>query len=179
MSLDQYRSRVSSSVWKGLAQSGVDLSQFPADKQTLMVDAISNQVLLAVNDMLDDMPGNAGVKSPPADLKDEETVLWQGKPFLSLVESYTITSERIKISTGLLGKDLENYELIRVQDMDVSQNLSERVLNIGDIHIMGADPSSPKIVLRNIPDPKAVYEILRKGWLAARRKYGLLFREEM
>ena len=179
MSLDQYRSRVSSSVWKGLAQSGVDLSQFPADKQTLLVDAISNQVLLAVNDMLDDMPGAAGIKNPPTDLKDEETVLWQGKPFLSLVESYIVTSERIKISTGLLGKDLENYELIRVQDMDVTQNLSERVINIGDIHIMGADPSSPKITLRNVPDPKAVYEILRKAWLAARRKYGLLFREEM
>ena len=179
MSLDQYRSRVSSSVWKGLAQSGVDLSQFPADKQTLLVDAISNQVLLAVNDMLDDIPGSAGVKNIPIDLKDEETVLWRGKPFLSLVESYIITSERIKISTGLLGKDLENYELIRVQDMDVSQNLSERVINIGDIHIMGADPSSPKLTLRNVPDPKAVYEILRKAWLAARRKYGLLFREEM
>lgn len=179
MSLDQYRSRINGSIWQGLAQSGVDLSQFPADKQTIIVDAIADQVLLAVNDMLDDVPGAPGVKTTITDLKNEETILWEGRPFLSLVESYILTSERIKISTGLLGKDYENYELIRVQDIDITQNLTERVINIGDIHIVGADPSSPQIVLRNIPDPKAFYEILRKAWLAARRKYGLLFREEM
>ena len=179
MSIDQYRTQVSSSIWRGLAQSGVDLSQFPADKQTVIVDAIANQVLLVVNDMLDDLPGSPGAKNATTDLNDEEKVLWKGRPFLSLVESYIMTNERIKISTGLLGKDYENYELIRIQDLDVTQNLSERVFNIGDIGIVGADPSTPKIVLRNIPDPKAVYEILRKAWLAARRKYGLLFREEM
>jgi hypothetical protein len=179
MELDQYRSRVVGSVWKGLAQSGVDLSQFPSEKQTLMVDAIADQVLLAVDDLMDDLPGAPEGKDAITDLKDEETVLWKGRPFLSLVESYIITTERIRISTGLLGKNFENYELIRVQDMDVTQNLTERVIKIGDIHITGADPSNPKIVLRNIPDPNAVYEILRKAWLASRRKYGLLFRENM
>jgi hypothetical protein len=179
MDLDQYRSRVSGSVWKGLAQSAVDLSQFPADKQTLMVDAITDQVLLTVNEMMDDLPGTPQDKPTITDLKSEETVLWKGRPFLSMVESYIITSERIKISTGLLGKDFENYELIRIKDMDVSQNLTERMIKIGDIHITGADVSHPEIVLRNIPDPNAVYEILRKAWLASRRKYGLLFREEM
>lgn len=179
MILDSYRSKIGSSVWKGLAQSGVDLSQLPAEQQALLVDSISDQVLLAVNDMMDDLPGASKNMNPVPDLKDEETVLWKGRPFLSLVESYVITSERIKISTGLLGKDYENYELIRVQDIDVTQNLSERIIKIGDIHIKGADPSHPEITLRNIPDPQGVYELLRKAWLAARRKYGLLFREEM
>jgi hypothetical protein len=177
MSFDQYRSQISGSVWKGLAQSGVDLSQFPADRQAKLVDSLTDQVLLTVNDMMDDLPGGARTAIP--DLNDEETILWKGKPFLSLVESYIITNERIKISTGLLGKDYENYELIRIQDIDVSQTFSERVISIGDIHIKGADPSNPEIVLRNIPSPKSVYEILRKAWLAARRKYGLIFREEM
>jgi len=179
MSLDQYRSKINSSVWKGFAQSGVDLSQFAPEKQSLLANAISDQVLLAVNDMLDDLPGSQTANTAVPDLQDKEVVLWKGKPFLSFVESYIITSERIRISTGLLGKEYENYELIRIQDMEVSQNLSERVIKVGDIHITGADPSSPKITLRNIPDPNAVYELLRKAWLAARRKYGLMFREEM
>mgnify|MGYP000890521767 CR=1 FL=1 len=179
MSIDQYRSRVNSSIWKGVAQSGVDLSQMPAEKQAALVNSISDQVLLAVNDMMDDLPGAAAGKAAVQDLAGEETVLWKGKPFLSLVESYILTSERIKISTGLLGKDYENYELIRIQDIDVAQTFSERVIKIGDIHIKGADPSSPEITLRNVPDPKVVYDILRKACLAARRKYGLLFREEM
>lgn len=179
MTLDQYRSRITSSIWKGFAQSGVDLSQFPAEKQSMLASAISDQVLLAVNDMLDDLPGQPTAQAAVPDMQDKETILWKGKPFLSLVESYIVTNERIRISTGLLGKEIENYELIRIQDMEVSQHLSERVIKIGDIKITGADPSSPEITLRNVPDPNAVYELLRKAWLAARRKYGLMFREEM
>ena len=179
MSLDQYRSRINSSVWQGLAQSGVDLSQFSGEKQTQLVNSISDQVLLAVNELMDDFPAPKEAKNVLSDIKDEEKVLWQGRPFLSLVESYVITSERIKVATGLVGKDLENYELIRIQDLDVTQNLSERVLNLGDIHITGADPSTPQLVLRNIREPREVFEILRKAWLDARKKYGLMFREEM
>ncbi len=179
MTLDQYRSRINSSIWKGFAQSGVDLSQFPAEKQSLLANAISDQVLLAINDLMDDMPGQAASQASIPDMQDKETILWKGKPFLSLVESYIITNERIRITTGLLGKEIENYELIRIQDMEVSQNLSERVIKIGDVHITGADPSSPQVTLRNVPDPNGVYELLRKAWLAARKKYGLLFREEM
>jgi hypothetical protein len=66
-----------------------------------------------------------------------------------------------------------------VQDIDIVQNVSERILGIGDILIKGADQSSPSVVLRNIHDPQEVYELLRKAWLAARKKYGLIFREEM
>jgi len=33
--------------------------------------------------------------------------------------------------------------------------------------------------MRNIKDPQEVYETLRKAWLAARKSYGLMFREEM
>jgi hypothetical protein len=52
-------------------------------------------------------------------------------------------------------------------------------MGIGDITITGADSTNPIIVLRNIQNPSEVYELLRKAWLAARKKYGLIFREEM
>jgi uncharacterized membrane protein YdbT with pleckstrin-like domain len=104
-------------------------------------------------------------------------VLWQGHPFLSMVESYMITSERIKIVKGLLSRGVENFELIRVQDIDVKQGLDERILGIGDIVIRGQDPSNPEIILRNIPKPNDVYELLRRAWLEARKRYGLQFRD--
>ena len=49
----------------------------------------------------------------------------------------------------------------------------------GDITVSGADASNPTIVLRNVRKPDEVYEIMRKAWLAARKKYNLSFREEM
>lgn len=177
MAIEQIRSKIRNSVWEGTVASGVDLSTLPADQRTKLVETITDQVLISVNDLLDDFPGLPA----KGELKteSEEQILWQGRPFLSLNEAYVLTNERIKLVKGLIGRDIENFELIRVQDIDVSQSPGERMFNLGDIRVMGADRSNPTLVLRNINDPQEVYELLRKAWLTARRKYGLMFREEM
>ena len=178
MSIDQYQAGIKSSVWKAIAQSGVSLDALSAEEQNKLVENISNNLLGMMNDILEEA---APLKQAATSLNlgEEEVILWEGRPFLSISEFYTLTNERIKLVKGFLGKDVENFELIRVQDIDVDQNLSERMLGIGDITISGADASNPTIVLRNIHDPNAVYETLRKAWLAARKKYGLIFREDM
>jgi hypothetical protein len=79
----------------------------------------------------------------------------------------------------MVGKDFENFELVRVQDLDVEQSISEPRGRSRDIKIIGHDSSDPKIVLRNVKDPHGVYELLRKAWLAARKRHGLQFREMM
>ena len=177
MSIEQTRAKVIASIWQAVAQSGADLSALPREQVEKLVGDIANATMITMNDVMSEMP------APKAAMEinngSTEKLLWEGRPFLSLVESYMLTNERIRITKGLLGKDFENFELIRVQDLDYSQGLSERVLGIGDIHIKGADPSSPDIILRNIPKPAEVYEILRRAWLAARKAHGLVFREEM
>lgn len=177
MSIEQTRVKVIASIWQAIAQSGVDLSAIPREQVEKLVSEVANSTMLTMNDVMSEMP------KPKANVDvldaDSEKLLWEGRPFLSLIESYMITNERIRITRGLVGRDYENFELIRVQDLDYSQGLSERVLGIGDIHIKGADPSSPEIVLRNVPKPAEVYEILRRAWLAARKAHGLVFREEM
>ncbi len=135
---------------------------------------------LLVNEILEETSTTLKIPQMSKVLDEgDEKVIWEGSPFLSLVEFYTLTNERIKVVKGLIGKDIENFELIRVQDIDISQNFSERIMGIGDITITGADSSNPKMVLRNIQQSQEVYELLRKSWLAARKKYGLIFREEM
>lgn len=176
MSIEQYRSRVKSAVWKAISNSGSDISGMPAEQQAKMVDLIAEESLGVLNEIMDDVYQQ---ESGKPELAGEEVIIWKGRPFLSLVESYIITSERIKISKGFIGKDYENFELVRIQDIDVSQAIGERMIGLGDIHIRGADPSTPVVTLRNIDNPNEVYELLRKAWLAARKRYGLIFREEM
>ena len=176
MTLDEHRARMKSAVWKAISQSGVDVSTLPSEQQAKIVDAVADEGLLVLNEILDTVYQKESVKPP---LEGEETIVWQGRPFLSLIENYVITSERIKRSHGIIGKDYENFELVRIQDIDVTQSMSERIMGLGDIHIKGADPSTPDITLRNIDQPQEVYEKLRKAWLAARKRYGLIFREEM
>ena len=177
MAIEQTRAQVISSIWQAIAQSGVDLSVVPIDQQEKLVGKIADHVMVTMNTLLDEVPEPSPVEV--AEVVGDEQVLWKGRPFLSMVESYAITSERIKIVRGLLARGVENYELIRIQDIDLSQGVSERLVGIGDITIRGHDASDPILVLRNISKPEEVYEILRKAWLEARKRYGLQFREYM
>ena len=177
MSIDKLRAQVIGSVWQAIAQSGVDLSSIPQDKQEALVSKIADGVMLTMDSIM-------GEEMPMEVAEDEvddlgEQVLWKGRPFLSLVENYTVTSERLKINTGLASKHVENFELIRVQDVDFKQGMGERMLGIGDINIRGHDPSNPEITLRNVPKPEEVYEIIRRAWLEARKRHGLKFNEFM
>jgi hypothetical protein len=177
MNIEQTRAHVISSIWQAIAQSGADLSSLPQEEQQKLVNTIANQLLLTVNGILDDVSAPDAPTEPANEFDEQE--LWKGRPFLSISETYLLTNERLRITKGLFGRDVENYELIRLQDINLSQGLSERLLNIGDIHLRGHDPSNPEVVLRNISKPEEVYEILRRAWLAARKSHGLLFREEM
>ena len=177
MSIDKLRAQVIGSIWQAIAQSGVDLSSVSQDQQEIIVSKIADGVMVTMDAIL-------GEEMPLTTTEDEvdeldERVLWKGRPFLSLVENYTITSERLKIITGLVSQHVENFELIRIQDIDFKQGMGERMIGIGDITIHGHDPSNPNIVLRNVSKPEEVYEIMRKAWLDARKRHGLQFREFM
>lgn len=177
MSIDNIRAQVISNIWQAIAQSGVDLSTVPQDQQEKLVSKIAENMMRTVDEMLD----KEAMPAPVDDLDDEhdERLLWEGRPFLSIVEWYAITSERLKLVRGLLSRDVENFELIRIQDIDFKQGVSDRIFGLGDITIRGHDASEPEIVLRNIAKPEEVYEIIRKAWLEARKRHGLQFREYM
>ena len=177
MTIEQIREQVKASVWQSVAQSGVNLSSVPQDQQEKLVGTIADNVLVTVNGLIPDAPKPA--ETPELAVGTDEQVLWQGRPFLSLIEWYVVTDQRIKVVRGLLNRDVENFELIRVQDIDYSQGVSERILGIGDIMIRGHDISHPEVKLSNVHKPEQVYEVLRQAWLAARKKYGLQFREQM
>ena len=178
MSSETIRSLVKASIWQALAQSSVDLSSLSQEDQETLVEAITEKVVTSLGEGVEkETPDEAPV---PQEVEGhQEEILWKGRPFLSLKESYVVTTERIKIITGLIGRHVENYELIRVQDIDYKQGIFERIFGLGDISIEGQDASAPVITLRNVPRPEELYEILRKAWLAARQRHGLQFREYM
>jgi hypothetical protein len=150
------------------------------------VSSIADKMLLTMDGILDEIEAaepepQAPAEEPPAEQSDEygEDVLWKGRPLLSIVEHYILTSERLKITRGFISRDVEYFELIRVQDIDFKQGISERILGIGDITVRGQDASQPAVVLRNVANPEEVYELMRRAWLETRKRHGLQFREFM
>ena len=181
-SIKQMRERLGSRVRQALAQSEVSLDE---NQREQLVADLTDGVLLAVHDLVGELASEEGIDVPavaddePAGQPAEEQTLWEGRPFLSLVEHYKITSERVRITRGLIGKGREDIELVRVQDIEHTQHMTERMLNIGDIIMHTADPDSPTVVLRNVNDPQEVHELLRRAVIEARRTNRMSYRENM
>jgi hypothetical protein len=180
MTVSEMQAKLKARVWQGVAQSGVDLSALAQADLDKLVGAITAGVLVEVDEVLGQVSANADPAPAATDDDDEaEEILWEGRPFLSISIRYQITSERIRVVQGLLSKERFDIELVRIQDVDHKQTLTERTLNIGDVYIRSHDPSYPKITLDNVTDPMEVHEILRRAILKARKKYNLSYREEM
>lgn len=172
------QSRLKARVWQAMAQSGVDLSTVAPDAADRLVAAISDAVMAEFDALMDAAAPDA--LTDTADLDPaQERVLWQGRPFLSLLTRYTITSQRLRISHGLLTRTRSDIELVRIQDLDQTQSIGERMFNVGDIRIQSHDPDDALVVLQNITEPDHVMEILRAAVLEARDRFRLSYREEM
>lgn len=190
MSINETHAKIKANVWQTIAQSEeIDISGIDKSKLSDLVDLIIDEAMEEIDAQMDQPlaafeEGEASEVIETAVSTDilengKEDILWQGRPFLSMVQSYTITDERIRITSGFFGKSTENIELVRIQDVDYRQTFSDRMIQVGDIAIKSQNPSRPHITLRNIKDPEKVYEILRRAILHARKRHGFTYREEM
>jgi hypothetical protein len=185
MAAQDIQARIRARVWQAIAQNDLDLGALDAQTRERLVDVVAAAALEAMNSELNDKAAAVNDKDVPqaimtaeAELGDEE-ILWQGRPFMSVSEYYMITNERIRVAQGLLGRNYQNIELVRVEDVDYHQSTSERMVNMGDIEIRSHDPHSPLIILENVANPEQVYEILRRAVKQARKDHGMTFQEEM
>ncbi|MFW6042551.1 MAG: PH domain-containing protein [Chloroflexota bacterium] len=180
MNLDEARARVKARVWQTLAQSDLEIKNLPQSELEELVNLVATAALVEIDEELGESLTIKDDKESIAGDEDEvEQVLWEGRPFLSINTRYQITDERVRIIEGVLGKDRQDIELVRIQDIDQSQSVSERLLNVGDILIHSHDRTQPKVTLNNVKDPQQVHEILRRAVLKARGKHKLTYREEM
>lgn len=176
MDINEARTRIKARAWQNLAQSDIDVKKFDESDLESVISVVADAALLE----LDEEIGQSVKVAETEQLGDGgEEVLWEGRPFLSINTKYIITTERLRLVEGVLGKDRQDIELVRVQDLDQSQSVTERMFNIGDIHVRSHDRDRPEAVLRNVQDPEKVHEILRRAVLDARKRHKFSYREEM
>lgn len=178
--LEQIKTQARERIWKSIAQSGQSIDAIPPEQLETLVNALLDGVMVLIDESLEDagLPGRSDIDSTDV-LSNDERILWEGRPFLSIITHYQITTERVRIIHGLLGKDRDDIELIRIQDIDFQQSMTERMLGVGDILIRSADPSLPETRLNNVKQPEEVHEILRRAMLNARKRFRYSVQEEM
>ena len=87
--------------------------------------------------------------------------------------TFTLTSERLRVATGVISRRYDDLELYRVKDFVLGRSLWERALGLGTLTLMTSDPTTPRVVLRAIPDPVRVLELFRGRVEALRLKRGV------
>jgi membrane protein YdbS with pleckstrin-like domain len=90
--------------------------------------------------------------------------------YRKLTLRYRLTNHRLFTQRGLLGRDNDEVELIRVDDVSVHQNVLQRVFDVGTITVISTDSSSPRLLMEGIQQPMAVKEEIRNQVRARRSR---------
>lgn len=91
-------------------------------------------------------------------------LLLLGLPFLGR-QRITVTNERVVIEQGFWTKTRDDIEVFRIRDVVSKQALWHRMVGIGDVVIKATEGRTEEIhVLRGVPDPVGVSEVIRKAW---------------
>jgi hypothetical protein len=83
------------------------------------------------------------------------------------------------VKSGLIGKDVEEIELLRVNDFSVTQSIPDRILGIGTLTILSDDASSPQLPFRKIRKVQTVKDVLRKAVRDEKIANNISYREQI
>lgn len=99
-------------------------------------------------------------------------ILWKST-IEKLSTRYRLTTHRLFVETGILSRELNEIELVRVDDVAVRQNVIQRIFNVGVVTVIAPhDQTEPRLELVGIENPIEVKEMIRNS--VRRRRQGSL-----
>lgn len=87
--------------------------------------------------------------------------------------AYTVTTQRLRISSGILTKHFDDMELYRVKDITVTQPIWLRMVGLGNISMHTSDATTPNLLLPAIKNSLEVHDIIRAEVERLRRERGV------
>ena len=77
-------------------------------------------------------------------------------------KKYTLTTERLRITTGIFSRCVDELELYRVKDTTYVQPFFLRMLKLGHIVLITSDRSTPTVLIEAIPNARERREQIRQ-----------------
>lgn len=90
---------------------------------------------------------------------------------------YVLTSTRVIVISGILGRKVDEIELFRIVDSKTFQSLIDRWANLGKIVVSSTDRTGI-IVMKKVVQPHEVRDSLRQAYMQARNKRGTVVLEQ-
>ena len=98
--------------------------------------------------------------------KDRKRVL--GMP-LSFTR-YSLSEDRLFCEKGLINLKDDEVLLYRVQDLELTISLGQRIFGVGTVCVHSSDKSIPHLDLKNVKKPREVKELIHQSVEAAKDK---------
>jgi uncharacterized membrane protein YdbT with pleckstrin-like domain len=86
---------------------------------------------------------------------------------------YVVSTQRVRIVSGIFSKDIQEIELFRVKDTMVHQSFFLRLFGLGTITILSGDERQPRLILSGIPRAIELREKLRQEVMTLRQRFGV------
>jgi membrane protein YdbS with pleckstrin-like domain len=134
---------------------------------------------------------SGGLEDADSALTGSEEVLWEGKPshwpnawrwalVLTIpwaiweavqlaTTRMTLTTQRLKVKSGVFTTRIEEVELYRVRDSTLTQGLLQRLVGLGTVVLQTTDATTPTVLFANVTKAHELREIARKAVERVRR----------
>jgi len=86
---------------------------------------------------------------------------------------YVVTTQRVRVVSGIFSKDIQEIELFRVKDTMANQSFFLRLFGLGTITVISGDERNPRIVLSGVPRALELREKLREEVMTLRQRFGV------
>lgn len=87
--------------------------------------------------------------------------------------SFQLTTQRIKLESGVVSKQYDQVELYRVKDTVLTRTLIQRLLGLGTVKMVTSDQNQPELLFPSIADSERVRELIRQNVERMRRLRGV------
>jgi len=86
---------------------------------------------------------------------------------------YVVTTQRVRVISGLFSKDIQEIELFRVKDTAAHQPFFLRLFGLGTITIDSGDEKHPQLILSAVPRAVELRERMRQEVMTLRQRFGV------
>jgi uncharacterized membrane protein YdbT with pleckstrin-like domain len=83
---------------------------------------------------------------------------------------YAITTERLNIRTGILSKHVQQTNIDRVQNVNTSQTLMDRILRVGSVDFDTAGTDDSDFTFRGVSNPSGIVAAVDRAQRLHRRE---------
>ena len=76
---------------------------------------------------------------------------------------YALSGDRLFCETGFLNLRSDEVLLYRVQDLELTMTLGQRIFGVGTVCVHSSDKSMPHLDLKNVKRPREVKELIHQN----------------